>query len=110
MVRFKNPSPPKYKRSVECDTMVVKKKKRSKLSVVPKKTKGTSSTNYALGSIRRSVSMAENADNHHKYAVYAQKDYNITNNWESLPIYHHGDHMPKMELFKNFKKTVNNDL
>jgi len=90
--------------------MPVKKKKRSKLSAVPKKTKGTSSTNYTLGSINRSVRMAENADNHHKYAVQAQKDYQVTNKWESLPIYHHGDHMPKMELFKNFKKTVNKVL
>ncbi|MCP4648275.1 MAG: hypothetical protein GY852_11200 [bacterium] len=92
------------------DNMVVKKKKRSKLSAVPKKTEGTTSTKYALGSIRRSVNMAENADNHHKYAVHAQKDYNITNNWESLPIYHHGDQLPRMELFKNFKKTINNVL
>ena len=90
--------------------MPVTKKKRSKLSVVPIKTEGTASTNYAMDSIRRSVNMAENADNHHKYAVHAQKDYNVTNNWESLPIYHQGDHMPKMELFKNFKRTVNNVL
>ena len=89
--------------------MPVKKKKRSKLSAVPKKT-GTTSTNYTLDSIRRSVNMAGNADNHHRYAVHAQKDYHVTNNWESLPIYHHGDHMPKMELFKNFKKTVNKVL
>ncbi len=90
--------------------MPVTKKKKPKLSVVPTKIEGTPSTNHTLESISRSVTMAKNADNHHKYAVHAQRDYTVTKNWESLPIYHQGDHMPKMELFKNFKRTVNNVL
>jgi hypothetical protein len=90
--------------------MPVTKKKKPKLAVVPVKTEGTPSNDYAMDSIRQSVIMAKNADNHHKYAAHAQRDYNVTKNWESLPLYHQGDHMPKMELFKNFKRTVNNVL
>jgi hypothetical protein len=89
--------------------MVVARKKSSRLSCVPKKAE-SSSTGYTLDSIMRSLEIAEKADNHHRYAVHAEKDYNITQKWEALPLYHHGDHMPKMELFKNFKRTVNKVL
>ncbi|MBD3397802.1 hypothetical protein GF412_01545 [Candidatus Micrarchaeota archaeon] len=89
--------------------MVAVKRKNKKLLSVPKKAV-SSSADYTLDSIMRSLEMAESADNHYRYAVHAQKDYNLTNKWESLPIYHHGDHLPKMELFKNFKRTVNKVL
>lgn len=89
--------------------MVVVRRKSPRLSCVPRKAE-SSSTDYTLDSIMRSLEIAEKTDNHYKYAVHAEKDYNLTNKWETLPIYEQGDHMPKMELFKNFKKTVNKVL
>ena len=89
--------------------MPVQKKKKSKLSMVPSKTEQTVS-NYTIESIRSSLRTAEQADNHHSHAFAAQRDIDLTHNWESLPIYRHGNHLPKMELFKNFKRTVNQVL
>jgi len=90
--------------------MPVQKKKSKKLSLVPKRTDGNLACDYALESVTASVRVAEQADNHHRHTMHAQRDAELTHKWESLPIYNHGDHMPKMELFKNFKKAVNSVL
>ena len=90
--------------------MPITKKKSKKLSVVPKRAKQNTTSDYTVEGIKSSVIVAEQADNHHPHTFHAQRDVNLTRNWESLPIYNHGDHMPKRELFKNFKKTVNKVL
>ncbi len=90
--------------------MPVQKKKSKKLSIVPKRTEPALTSSYAIENVRNSVRVAEQADNHYRYAVHAQKDVELTHKWESLPIYHHGDQLPRMELFKNFKKTLNKVL
>lgn len=83
--------------------MPAQKKKNRKLSMVPRKT----AADYTFESIRQSIRTAETTDNHYRYGFYAERDANITHNWESLPIYKHGDHSSKRELFKNFRKAVN---
>ncbi|MCP4647727.1 MAG: hypothetical protein GY852_08375 [bacterium] len=90
--------------------MPITKKKSKKLSLVPKRTEQNMTSNYTIESIRNSLTVAEQADNHYPHAFHAQRDVNLTKNWEALPIYNHGDHLPKMELFKNFKRTVNKVL
>ena len=90
--------------------MPITKKKSKKLSVVPKRTDENLASDYAIESVKASVRVAEQADNHYRYTMHAQRDVELTHKWESLPIYNHGDHMPKMELFKNFKRAVNNIL
>ena len=90
--------------------MPVQKRKSKKLSLIPRRTEENVISNYTLESVSTSVRMAQQADNHYVHTVAGQKDVELTRQWESLPIYTHGDHMPKMELFKNFKKAVNNVL
>ncbi len=90
--------------------MPIQKKKAKKLSLVPKKTKEHVTSNYSNEGVSASIRMAQQADNHYARVIHGQKDVELTHKWESLPIYNHGDHMPKMQLFKNFKKTVNEVL
>ena len=83
------------------------KTKTSKLSLVPVKTE-TDTTEYTFEHLKNSLRIAQLADSVYSQGSYAEKDVMLTGRWESLPLYVQGDHMPKMELFKNFKKTVGN--
>lgn len=83
------------------------KSKLSKLSMVPVKT-GTETMEYTFEHMKNSIRIAQSADNVHPYGVSAEKDVVLTSRWEALPLYVNGDHMPKMELFKNFKKSLGN--
>lgn len=89
--------------------MAMAKKKKPELSnMVPVRVSRDSATlEYTFDRISDSVSIAQSADNHHAHPAAAQKDAELTRNWESLPLYEHGDHAPKKELFKFFKKTIN---
>lgn len=108
-MRFKNPSPHKFKYvKMNSDPMALKSKsKLSKLSMVPVKI-GTETTDYTFEHMRNSIKLAQSADNVHAHGVHAERDVALTSRWESLPLYLQGDHMPKMELFKNFKKSLDN--
>jgi hypothetical protein len=91
--------------------MPVTKEKPSKLSMVPVRAESEPvASDYTFECIRKSIRTAETMDNHYRYGVHAERDAIITQNWESLPIYLHGDHASMRELFNNFKKTVSKVL
>ncbi|MBD3390088.1 hypothetical protein GF415_04025 [Candidatus Micrarchaeota archaeon] len=84
---------------------MVSKNKKSKLKSVPRKTH-YSSSEYAVESVGRSIKVAESADDHHPHPFHAQRDIQLTHNWESLPVSEYGAHAPKKELFRNFRKAM----
>ncbi|MFP3950132.1 MAG: hypothetical protein ACLFUZ_03525 [Candidatus Micrarchaeia archaeon] len=84
---------------------MVSKSRKSKLKSVPRKTP-YSSSEYAVESVGRSLRVAESAETHHPHPFHAQRDIQLTHNWESLPVYEHGAHTPKKELFRNFRRAL----
>ena len=92
------------------DTMKGAKKKKNRLSVVPEKVGHSLVYAKSIGGIKQSLVIAEQVDNHYSHVHLAQRDINLSSKWEGLPIYHDGEHLPKLVLFKNFKRAVNNVL